>query len=159
MLPVAATPAQPRKLQLLRKKKKPTVSFLPFSESDRAQECQIEAWPFEWTNPTQKSRVMVEEGGALHAISHTRNDADDKLPERNLDSTCCRQSITGSNSRKHKNSNFRPYPNSNKTAFWTVCKTVIHKWQKFTNSDKTVFSNYSNKNKTVFEKKIHFLQQ
>ena len=53
---------------------------------------------------------MVEEGGALHAISHARNGADDKLPERNLDSTCCRQSITGSNSRKQKNNNFRPIP-------------------------------------------------
>ena len=34
--PVAATPAQPRKLKLLLKNKKPLVSFLPLSESERA---------------------------------------------------------------------------------------------------------------------------
>ena len=53
MPPVAATPAQPRKLKLLPKIKKPSVSCLPLSESDR----QIEVCSFELTNTTQKSRV------------------------------------------------------------------------------------------------------
>ena len=46
VLPVAATPSQPRKLKLLLKKKKksPQFHFLPLSESDRALEGQIEAY-------------------------------------------------------------------------------------------------------------------
>ena len=42
---------------------------------------------------------MVEESGALHAISHARNDADTGLPLRTLDSTCCRRPFFLSKSR------------------------------------------------------------
>ena len=77
--PNAATPAQPRKLKLFAEKKKsPQFTFLPLSESDSAWEGQIEACSFEQTKTTQKSRFMVKEGGALHAISHARNDADNR---------------------------------------------------------------------------------
>ena len=121
---------------------------------------------------------MVEEGGALHAISHARNDADNRLPLRTLDS--CRQSITGSNSRRQKTVIFDPiptvikqylnsmqnsspkiskitninttvfskFPNSNKTVFETAMQTVFEKNLTFTNCDKTV---NSNSNKTLFE--------
>ena len=96
---VAATPAQPRKLKLLLKKKSPQF---------RASEGQIEACSFEKTKTTQQSRVMVEEGGALHVISHARNDADNRLPLPTLDSTRCRQSVTGPNTVIKQNLNKFP---------------------------------------------------
>ena len=102
---------------------------------------------------------MVEEAGALHVISHARDDADNRTPLRTLDITCRRQSATGSNSRRQKPPViFDPIP--------TVCKTVIKNIQKFTNSSKTVFSKFPNSNKTAFEtvmqtvfEKSHFHQQ
>ena len=91
---------------------------------------------------------MVEEGGALRAISHARNGAEKRLALRTLDSTCCRQSISGSNSRRQKKN--RPCPNSNKTVFGQYEKRVIPKITKFTNSIKTIFSKFPNSDKTVF---------
>ena len=102
-----------------------------------------------------------KESEAVHAISHARNDADNRLPLRTLDSTRCRQSFT---CRKNtKNSDSIP----------TVINQYLNSMQnsnpkntKFTGSNKTVFSKFSNSNKTVFEtvmqsvfEKNHFHQQ
>ena len=160
MPPVAATPTQPRRWKLLLKKK-PSVSFLPLSESDRAQEGQIEACSFEWTNTTQKSRVMVE--SRKHATMQT---IDYRLEP---DSACCRQSITGSNSRGQKKQEiFDPIPtilkqklnsmqnsnpkitkftNNNKTVSETAMQTVLEK----SPLSSTAIKQDSNSNKTVFE--------
>ena len=88
MPPVAATPAQPRKLKLLLKKKKRPQFDLCHCQCLGGPDCSSEK-----TNPSQKSRVMAEEGGALHAISHARNDAEQRLPLRALDRKFCTQAF------------------------------------------------------------------
>ena len=101
------------------------VWFLPLSDSDLAWEGQIEACSSEWTNPTQKSCVMVGESWALFAISNARSDAETWVPLRTLGSKICRQSFACWSKRKHKNNNFRPIPpNRNETVFGQESKKI-----------------------------------
>ena len=92
---------------------------------------------------------MVE-GGALHAISHARNDADNRLPLRTLDSTRCRQSFA-CRKTQIKSSIFRPIPTVIKQYLNSMQNSNPKNYKTKTNSNKTVFSKFPNSNETVFE--------
>ena len=124
--PVATTPAQPRKMKLLRKQKQ---------QFDLPWRPRLKLVHPSWLIQRKRSRVMVEESGALHAISHARNDAVNRVPLRTLHSTCCKQSFACRRNANKKTVIFDPIP--------TVIKQYLNSLQnsnptmtKFTNSNK-----------------------
>ena len=95
---------------------------------------------------------MVAEGGALHAILHARNDAEDRLLLRTLDSKCCRQSLCILIETQTKNTViFEPVQTVIKQYFKAEVKTVCFPYiAKFTNSKKTVFGHtYQQKENSI----------